>query len=131
MIPNKFGLGIIDPAPPSTPSIKLVILDLSYVLSATVGNLIVEPPPAVSADNADSNAAAAPGLNAPEIAFPTASPTASVSPPIKLSLTDPNDPIAPNPDSPYATNPPTSVPENADAPRLDKESVTPPIPSAI
>ena len=109
----SFKCGII--GLPNTLSIRDVRDALSYVLIATVGNLIVEPPPAVNEDNADSNAAAAPGLNELE------------SPPV----TEPNLSIAPNADFPALIAPPTSVPENAFEATFDRELVTPPIPSAI
>ena len=85
IIPNRFGLGIFGLA--KTLSTRLVILALvPKVLSATVGNLSDDPPPDVSDAKALTNAAAAPGLNAPDNlldsppSFEPASPNKSLIP---------------------------------------------------
>ena len=105
-------------------SIKLVSDSLSYVLSATTGNLTVDPPPAVREANADFNAAVAPGLNAPDNA-PAAAPVSApvIAPAAPL--------ISPNADAPDLIDAPMSDPENALAPTSDNALVTGPRPSAI
>ena len=101
IMPNKFGRGIS--GLPNTLLTRLDILSLvPNVLSATVGNLIVDPPPDVSDAKALTNAAAAPGLNAPDNlldsppSFEPASPNKSLIPALG-SL----------PENAAAANPPT------------------------